>query len=228
MQKRFAIGVALLCLGYYILEWYNGRAQMADFRVYYDAADALIHGETLYGKAFGVSSGFYKYSPFACIPFIPLAFLPYSVASFFYYIITTGAIIFFSIRLTNFLRDKEDVPSILLPLLSGFFLIDHLERELHLGNVNLLLLIALFETFILLKNYRNWQGGIVYGIVLLFKPHFVLLLPYLFWKRRFSALASTAVSLLVGLFLPAVALGWEKNLTLLTSHVFHCHRKVRP
>ena len=75
MKKGFAIAVTLLCLGYLALEWYNGRAQMADFRVYYDAANALLSGKTLYGKAFGVSSGFYKYSPFACIPFIPLALL---------------------------------------------------------------------------------------------------------------------------------------------------------
>ena len=95
MQKRFAIVVGIICLGYLVLEWYNGRAQMADFRVYYDAANALIHGDTLYGKAFGVSSGFYKYSPFACIPFIPLALLPYGIASVVYYLLTTAAIIWF-------------------------------------------------------------------------------------------------------------------------------------
>ena len=88
------MGVAILCLGYYALEWTNGRAQMADFRVYYDAANALLHSDTLYGKAFGVSSGFYKYSPFACIPFIPLALLPYGLASALYYLLTTAAIIF--------------------------------------------------------------------------------------------------------------------------------------
>jgi hypothetical protein len=109
LLKRFSISVAILCIAYYILEWYNGRAQMADFRVYYDAANALIHGDTLYGKAFGVSSGFYKYSPFACIPFIPLAVIPYPIASILYYGITTAAIIFFSLRVSNYLQgDSKD------------------------------------------------------------------------------------------------------------------------
>ena len=44
MKLRFNVAVALLCFAYLALEWNNGRAQMADFRVYYDAADALVHG----------------------------------------------------------------------------------------------------------------------------------------------------------------------------------------
>ena len=74
----------IICLAYYALETFNGRAQMADFRVYYDAANAFLNDTQLYGKAFGVSSGFYKYSPFACLPFVPLAVLPYNIASFIF------------------------------------------------------------------------------------------------------------------------------------------------
>jgi hypothetical protein len=215
--KRFSISVAILCILYYVLEWYNGRAQMADFRVYYDAANALLHGNTLYGKAFGVSSGFYKYSPFACIPFIPLAVLPYSIASVIYYGVTAAAIIFFSVRVSTYLQGTSANQRLLLPLLAGLFLIDHLERELHLGNINLLLLIALFETFIALKSNQNIRGGVFYGLVLLFKPHFVLLLPYFIWKKRFKTVAASVASVAFGLFLPAVALGWKENMSLLNK-----------
>ncbi len=217
MLKRFSISVGILCILYYILEWYNGRAQMADFRVYYDAANALLHGNTLYGKAFGVSSGFYKYSPFACIPFIPLALLPYSIASVIYYGITTAAIIFFSLRVSTYLQGTSANHRMLLPLLAGLFLIDHLERELHLGNINLLLLIALFETFTALKSNQNIRGGVFYGLVLLFKPHFILLLPYFLWKKRFKTVAASVVSVVLGLFLPIVALGWKGNMSLLNK-----------
>jgi alpha-1,2-mannosyltransferase len=190
---------------------------MADFRVYYDAANALLHGNTLYGKAFGVSSGFYKYSPFACIPFIPLAVLPYSIASVIYYGITAAAIIFFSVRVSTYLQGTSANQRLLLPLLAGLFLIDHLERELHLGNINLILLIALFETFIALKSNQNIRGGVFYGLVLLFKPHFVLLLPYFIWKKRFKTVAASVASVAFGLFLPAVALGWKENMSLLNK-----------
>ena len=215
MQKRFAIVVGIVCLGYLVLEWYNGRAQMADFRVYYDAANALIHGDTLYGKAFGVSSGFYKYSPFACIPFIPLALLPYGIASVFYYLLTTAAIIWFSLRVSKVVSGSETLNTLTLPILTGLFLIDHLERELHLGNINLLLLIALFESYVLLKSNRNAKGGALYGLVLLFKPHFLLLLPYLIWKKRILAVSSCFAVIGLGLLIPAAALGWQQNVQLL-------------
>ena len=188
---------------------------MADFRVYYDAAGALISGDTVYGKAFGVSSGFYKYSPFACIPFIPLALLPYGIASVFYYLLTTAAIIWFSLRVSKVVYGSETSNSLMLPILTGLFLIDHLERELHLGNVNLLLLIALFESYFLLKSNRNSEGGALYGIALLFKPHFLLLLPYLIWKRRFAAVLTCFAVVGLGLLIPAAALGWQQNVQLL-------------
>jgi hypothetical protein len=190
---------------------------MADFRVYYDAANALVNGETLYGKAFGVSSGFYKYSPFACIPFIPLALLPYSVASVLYYLLITAIIIFFSFRVADYWsnRSKVSATSLTVPIVTGIFLIDHLERELHLGNINLLLLVLLFEAYLALRSQKNMKGGILYGLVLLFKPHFMLIFPYLLWKRRITAIAATLTMVGFGILLPVILIGWTANEHLL-------------
>jgi hypothetical protein len=215
MKARFNLAVVLLCLGYLALEWNNGRAQMADFRVYYDAADALVHGDTLYGKAFGVSSGFYKYSPFACLPFIPLTLLPYAVASVLYYLFLTAALIYFLWRVTKEVSQGHFKQQLAIAALSGLMLIDHLERELHLGNINLFLLILLFEVYRLLIRQKDWQAGALYGLVLLFKPHFLVVLPYLLWKRKLRAAAATVLSVIIGLLLPALGLGWNENLRLL-------------
>jgi hypothetical protein len=219
LKVRFAIAVSILCLGYLVLEWYNGRAQMADFRVYYDAAYALMHGETVYGKAFGVSSGFYKYSPFACIPFIPLALLPYAIASVLYFLLITATIIFFSFRVSNCLSLRWNISAQTLtaPIVTGFFLIDHLERELHLGNVNLFLLVLLFESYLALRSHKNYKAGILYGLVLLFKPHFILIFPYLLWKRKIKAIASTLISVGIGILLPTILVGWKTNEYLLAQ-----------
>jgi hypothetical protein len=188
---------------------------MFDFRVYYDAAQALLNGEQVYGQAFGLSSGFYKYSPPACVVFIPLALLPYTTASVLYYFIITIGIIFFSLRLSNYLvKEKNGVYSSTLPILTGIFLLDHLERELHLGNINLFLLIALFECYILLKSKRDWLGGALLGLVLLFKPHFLLILPYLIWKKRINALLGAFSAITLGLLMPSIIWGWERNTAL--------------
>lgn len=219
MHFRFAIAVTALCLSYLALEWHNGRAQMADFRVYYDAANALMNGDVLYGKAFGVSSGFYKYSPFACLPFIPLALLPYEVASVVYYILVTTAIIYFSLRVSNDIagNSKELNHTNYLPILVGVFLIDHLERELHLGNINLFLLMMLYEVYRKLIDGKEIQGGILYGLILLFKPHFLLLLPYFVWKKHLKTVLFSGATILVGLAVPAAISGWHANTDLVAQ-----------
>ena len=66
---------ALFPVLYLVLLFINQRFQLSDFNVYYGAADALMNGEQVYGKSFGLSSGFYKYSPEALVPFLPFAFL---------------------------------------------------------------------------------------------------------------------------------------------------------
>jgi hypothetical protein len=91
---------------------------------------------------------------------------------------------------------------------------DHLERELHLGNINLFLLIAAFWIFILLQKGRQVQAGLLYGLLLLFKPHFLILLPYFIWKKQWKASLFTVAFVSVGLLFPAIIKGWNGNLHL--------------
>ncbi|MBL0315855.1 MAG: DUF2029 domain-containing protein [Flavobacteriales bacterium] len=214
---KFVIIAGLICLGYYFLELAHHRAQMADFRVYYDAANAFIHDTQLYGKAFGVSSGFYKYSPFACIPFIPLAVLPYSVASFIYYLIIVAAICWFMVKLFYEIHPnpewKKGKKSWAL-FLVALFMADHLERELHLGNVNLFLLILTFAIFDFLRKNKNKSAGILFGVLLLFKPHFLILIPYFIWKKKWTTLFASMGSILVGILLPTLIKGYQGNIQL--------------
>lgn len=197
---------------------------MADFRVYYDAANAFLDDTQLYGKAFGVSSGFYKYSPFACLPFIPLAILPYSLASILYYLIVTVCIIWFSLYLTKFLLHEDNKSSdtsssqiAWILTLTSLFMADHLERELHLGNVNLFLLLGAFQCFLLLHKGKYVLAGIIYGLLLLFKPHFIILLPYFIWKKQWKLILTSFVSIGCGLISPSVFKGFSKNQQLLSQ-----------
>lgn len=216
--KRYALIALVLCTGYYILEYINGRAQMADFRVYYDAAAALLNNTAMYGEAFGVSSGFYKYSPFAAFPFIPFALIPFGVASVIYYALLTFTFIWWPLRLIHYLQKNQVTLSPekvgISIFLSVLFLADHIERELHLGNVNLFLLIAAFFVFLSLKKNKDVNAGILMGIILLFKPHFAILLPYLVWKKKWKSVLASVVSIAIGLALPAVVKGFSGNAEL--------------
>ncbi len=218
--KIFALAGIILCIGYYLLELANGRAQMADFRVYYDAAYALINDTQLYGKAFGVSSGFYKYSPFAALVFTPLALLPYGLASLIYFILIATAVVTASLLFVHFLirnsgyQNQESTSKLIWVLvLTSVFMADHIERELHLGNVNLFLLLMAFVCFRLMDR-KPLMSGLVFAFILLFKPHFLILLPYLIWKKKWKTLAGAAIGLVAGWLLPAIFIGWKDNLGL--------------
>src|SRR6185436_6800135 len=176
-----------------------------------------IHNEEVYGQSFGVSSGFYKYSPFALLPFIPLAVLKYEIASVIFYLLIAVTTIWWSLYLVYYL-EKKDQPIARyrgwILLVIALFMADHIERELHLGNVNLFLLIAAFAIFDLASRRRSVPAGILYGIILLFKPHFLILLPYFLWKKQWKLTAASVMTICAGLLAPVLFKGWTENLDL--------------
>jgi hypothetical protein len=212
----FTCILLVLAVGYYVLETVNGRNQMADFRVYYDACRHFLDGTPMYGEAFGVSSGFYKYSPFAVIPFIPLALLPYGIASILYYLI----VIFLFLEVSARVFEILDLPANgkiakWFLVIVSLFAADHIERELHLGNVNLFLLLLCLLLMEALAKSRRILSGVLIAVLLLFKPHFIALVPLLIWRIRWRELLIGALFFAVGLLLPTLYVGWQKNLSLL-------------
>jgi len=55
------------------------------FKVYYLSAKAMLDGQQIYGVHHGLDSGFYKYSPFVLLIFIPFTFLNFKLACIIYY-----------------------------------------------------------------------------------------------------------------------------------------------
>jgi Glycosyltransferase family 87 len=212
----FSCILVLLAIGYYVLETVNGRNQMADFRVYYDACRHFLDGNTMYGEAFGVSSGFYKYSPFAVIPFIPLAILPYGLASVLYYLIVIFLFVEVSARVFEILDlPKNGKIAACFLIIVSLFAADHIERELHLGNVNLFLLLLCLLLMEALAKSKRILSGVLIAILLLFKPHFIALVPLLIWRIRWRELLIGALVFVIGLILPAIYVGWQNNMSLL-------------
>jgi len=207
----------LLAGGYFILQKINHRDGVADFRVYYDAATQWVSGNSPYGQAFGVSSGYYKYSPLALVPFALFVWMPYALAAAVYYFLVLFAFVWFSLVLVRFLEGEFAFPvhrrGVALAIIT-VFLADHFERELHLGNVNVFLLIAAFALFRLIQSGKEVWAGLLFAGVLLVKPHFAILIPYFFWNRNWRVLGWTSAGMLIGILLPTIFSGWEGNLNL--------------
>ncbi len=215
-NKALFLGVALLIFSLIIvLEIINQRFWLNDFKVYYLASKAFINGEQVYGVSFGLDSGFYKYSPFVLILYAPLTFLPYKIAAILHFISIAMAtmasvlIINYLISLTIFKIKNNTGKGILYIAL--LIIINHLVRELHLGNVNMhiVLLLSLGMYFIL--KLKPVYAGIFIALAILIKPYLLVLTIPLLYKKHKSILY-IGLSAFIMLLIPLLILGYSNFL----------------
>jgi hypothetical protein len=214
---RFAQIIMALGLALYILENINGRAWMHDFRVYWGAGRSVLEGTPLYGVAHGLGTGLFKYAPALALLFAPASLLPYPLASGIHFFATVGAWIAATLLADRMVRHRmlPGTGRTLRPLLLSALVVGaHMHRELHLGNINMLLLLALLLGLERSCTGRPAQAGAWYGLAMLAKPHFAVLLPLLLLRRRFATAGTMAGVCIAGFLLPAVLFGWSANTVL--------------
>ncbi|MCH2198739.1 MAG: DUF2029 domain-containing protein [Flavobacteriales bacterium] len=219
MKRLPEILIFLVCIAYGALNIYNGRFEMRDLQVYYDAAGQLLEGNSPYGRAFGLSSGFYKYSVSAAMVFYPAHLLgSWFTFRVIYFVLLSAAIAWYTPRWTESIRDRFKLSgkSGIAVLLVSLTLIGHFSRELLLGNVNWFLLLLVLTAFVSLAR-NGILAGLLIAVALVFKPHFAVILPWLVLRKEWKATASVLVSIVVLLMLPSLHLGWGENLALLNE-----------
>ena len=81
-------------------------------------------------------------------------------------------------------------------IVTVLFFGDQLERELFLGNVNALLLLLTLWAVRSIENKQHAKAGLIYAVVLCFKIHFLILLPYFILKKEWKVLLYTIVGLI--------------------------------
>src|SRR5258705_11453838 len=97
----FILFAAIVFAAIFTIEKINGRFWLNDFKVYYSAAQALISGKQVYGIAFGLDTGFYKYAPFVAMLFVPYTFFAYDTAAIIHFIVVCIATILTIIMLVR-------------------------------------------------------------------------------------------------------------------------------
>lgn len=198
--NKFILFSILIFLVIFVIEKINGRFWLNDFRVFYSAAEALVHHEKIYGKAFGLETGFYKYSPVALLFFTPFTIISFESAAIIDFVI--NAIVCISIiivtqqLITEYIFHNKNKKTVTLFLIF-ICVINHVVRELHLGNTNLILIFLLVNSVKLELREKSVLAGILLALVILTKPYFlILLLPFLLFKRQ-KAIVSTLLSILI-------------------------------
>lgn len=195
----------------------NSRFWMHDFEVYYRATEAFTSNNKVYGVTFGLESGYYKYSPFALFLFLPLSILPFDAAKIIFFLLISAASISTMILSATLLqKNMESIKQYgngLLFIVLGI-VSSQVFRELHLGNVNMILLLLLLIMLWYNLKGKQSQAGILFALILFIKPHFLILVPLLLLRKQFRSLAVTFLALVAGILLPAAVKGFSGNLAL--------------
>lgn len=214
----FGLFAGLVILLTFVLNLINNRFGLADFRVYYTAAQQLASGGEVYLVSFNEGSGFYKYSPFILNFFLPYTLLSFKFASVIHFFILGGAWIYTFILTFSLLRKHIFSGSIqhenLLLILSFIAVLVHFTREMSLGNINILMLLL---CCLAIKNFlkgRAYTGGLFLGLAILTKPFYVLLLIPLLIRGQWRSLAGVILVVVAGLFLPFLYLGLGRAYSL--------------
>ncbi len=218
LPVKFILFASLLLVAIFTVENINHRFWLNDFRVYYGAAQALLDGKPVYDTLFALGSGYYKYSPFTLLLVVPFCFFPYTIACYIHYFFLSVAIIsvfIFSWHIINkYLFDgKIKKPDVLLSV-AFVCVINHLVRELHLGNINVVLLLLLCVSLFLILEERPIAAGIFLAIVIITKPFFALLFLPLLMRKKIKVILASGASLVTFFLIPAIFIGLQGNILL--------------
>jgi len=184
--------LAVICILFMFAEIINNRFWLSDFEVYYKSAYRILHSQNLYRIA---ADGHYvfKYSPTSAIYFIPFLIFPFAVAKYVYWIIITSLILsgfYLCIRIINpgLLKIESGKPVTVIILFATLILALHFLRELHLGQVNYLMLYL----YILAMYFYMRQKRVIFSLILalsiFIKPFTLLFIPFLILKKRYVEL----------------------------------------
>jgi hypothetical protein len=218
LPYKFILFSAISCIAIFILEKINHRFWLNDFRVYYGGAQSLLAGKQVYGVAYGLDSGLYKYSPFVALLVAPLTIFSFETAAAIqFFLIAVSIILMFIILwkiITTYLFSEKIKNQNLLLSIAFICTINHLFRELHLGNVNAELLMLLCLSLWLILQSRFVIAGILLAVVIMTKPFLILLLMPLVLRKNFKIIFSFGISLLALIIVPVIFTGFSKNIAL--------------
>ena len=217
-QRPLVLLIALLVAAALVLELANGRFWLNDFRVYYSAAEALLHGAPIYGIPFGEDTGFYKYAPVVAIVFVPFALLPYTLAALIHFAFIGLALVLAFTRLEKLLMRHlfgvYPARIFLRGVLALLCIAVLLSRELHLGNINLWLVVGVVVATEAAQEENDALAGVLFGLLWLTKPYLAFMAVPLAVAMRWKILRHAAITAGIGVALPILALGPQRWLDL--------------
>lgn len=150
----------------------NGKFWTNDLKVYHAASVDYISGLSPYEHAYGLSTGYFKYPPTTLLFFFPLAILPFFLAQLLHSFVLLAACFMSIILIRNqvfFEVENSKKKNGILYLLFIFIGV-HVVREVHLGNLNLVLLLLFMLGIFAFKKEKNQLFIFCWSLMIIIKP----------------------------------------------------------
>jgi len=222
-NKSFLLFSVFFFILIFTIENINGRFWLNDFKVYYLAAKSFLDGLPVYGVAFGLDTGFFKYSPFILMAFTPYCLFTYKVASIIHFVIISFSSIA-SILIIQDIMNKHifitaDKRNNLLLSMTIVCVLRQIVRELHLGNVNMIIVLLLCLGLLFTLKTKYVLSGIFIGIAIMIKPYFLLLMLPLLLHKKTKTILSVILTIIFSVVITVLILGFSKGVNMHQSWI---------
>lgn len=200
--------VALTAIALALYASIRTTRDLTDFAVFRTAGGRLLEAAPLYRPEDG--HFVFKYLPAFAFAMTPLAKLAPETAKLVWFLLSFALLAAFTIGSIRRLPERRRAIGTIAALtLLATLRLDI--RELALGQTNALFAAILLASFVAATRGASRTAGVLTGAATFVKPYAVLLAPWLAAAAGLSALVACALTILVGLALPAVVYGWSGN-----------------
>lgn len=198
--------IVLISLAYLFADSANNNLRVIDFKVYYQAAENILWGNSLYNCYIDNDPHYlFKYSPASAMFFIPFHVFPFEVAKIVYWVLLTAIIIlgyYLCIQIIDPTLLSQPSRANKIIVLALLPLVLHFTRELHLGQVNHLLLVMYIGALAILLKEKYLLAGLLIAASIYIKPFGFIFLPYFIYKKYYKLAGYSALFLLILGLLP--------------------------
>jgi hypothetical protein len=161
----------------------------------------------------------YRYIPFFLILFVPLWFLPYSLAAYVWYLLSV-------LQIAGCIRASRKAAGSFRPtskiwVISSLAVAQYFVMILHYGNAHLLAICLLLACFHFALGRKDMLAAIFMSLSVTIKLTPVFLLPYFALKRRWKFLTLVFILSIAINAVPSVYFGFTKNAELLRTWYEH-------
>jgi hypothetical protein len=190
-----------------------------DFLEFYSGAEALLKGNDIYAAG---QLG-YIYPPLLAFLMTPLAEFSIAQAAWVWLavkICLLAACCWLGAKeIQRRLAQPRDWMSLTIVFLLGMLIdIDKLRTEMNMQQSNLLVLLC-FVLALRWLDRRPLLSGLALGFGANIKYLTLVALPYLLLRKRFKAAAATVAGTVFWALLPAIAVGWNRNIDFLNKAI---------